>query len=119
MNSVVGQMLRCIIHENRDSSWDSLLPTVEMTINSLPNSSTGYSPFYYGYHPVLPVELLKGDEEVKIESVDNFVNRVQREWDHAKRNLLQSVQNSSIIIIRDIEWWNTKLEICYCCQART
>ena len=45
-----------------------------MTINSLPNSSTGYSPFYlnYGYHPVLPVELLKGDEEVKIEAVDNF-----------------------------------------------
>ena len=32
MNFVVGQMLRCIIHENRDSSWDSLLPTVEMTI---------------------------------------------------------------------------------------
>ena len=94
MNSVVGQMLRCIIHENRDSSWDSLLPTVEMTINSLPNSSTGYSPFYlnYGYHPVLPVELLKGDEEVKIEAVDNFVSRVQREWDHAKRNLLRSVQ---------------------------
>ena len=63
MNSVVGQMLRCIIHENRDSSWDSLLPTVEMTINSLPNSSTGYSPFFlnYGHHPVLPVELLKED----------------------------------------------------------
>ena len=94
MNSVVGQMLRCIIHENRDSSWDSLLPTVEMTINSLPNSSTGYSPFFlnYGYHPVLPVELLKGDEEVKTEAVDNFVKRIQREWDHAKRNLLQSVQ---------------------------
>ena len=94
MNSVVGQMLRCIIHENRDSSWGSLLPTVEMTINSLPNSSTGYSPFFlnYGYHPVLPVELLKGDEEVKIEAVDNFVSRLQREWDHAKRNLLRSVQ---------------------------
>ena len=94
MNSVVGQMLRCIIHENRDSAWDSLLPTVEMTINSLPNSSTGYSPFFlnYGYHPVLPVELLKGDEEVKIEAVDNFVSRIQREWNHAKRNLLHSVQ---------------------------
>ena len=65
-----------------------------MTINSLPNSSTGYSPFFlnYGYHPVLPIELLKGDEEVKIEAVDNFVSRIQREWDHAKRNLLHSVQ---------------------------
>ena len=93
MNSVVGQMLRCTIHENRGSSWDSLLPTVEMTINSLPNSSTGYSPFFlnYGYHPVLPIELLKGDEEVKIEATDNFFSRIQREWDHAKRNLLHSV----------------------------
>ena len=94
MNAVVGQMLRCIIHENRGSSWDSLLPTVAMTINTLPNSSTGYSLFFlnYGYHPVLLVELLKADEEVKIEAVDNFVSRIQREWDHAKRNLLHSVQ---------------------------
>ena len=29
---------------------------------------------------------------MKIEAVDNFVSRIQREWDHAKRNLLQSVQ---------------------------
>ena len=41
---------------------------------------------------MLPVELLKGDEEVKTEAVDNFVSRIQREWDHAKRNMLQSVQ---------------------------
>ena len=94
MNSVVRQMLRCTIHENRGSSWDSLLPTVEMTINSLPNSSTRYSPFFlnYGYHPVLPIELLKEDEELEIEVVDNFVSRFQREWDYAKRNLLHSVQ---------------------------
>ena len=101
MNSVVGQMLRCIIHENRDSPWDSLLPTVEMTTNSLPNSSTGYSPFYlnYGYHPVLPVEMLKGDEEVKIEeAVENFVSRVQREWDHAKKNLLRFCTKAAAVL---------------------
>ena len=94
MNSVVGQMLRCIIHENRRNSWDPLLPTVELTINSLPNSSTGYSPFLlnYGYHPVLPIELLKVDEEVKVEAVENFVSRVRNEWDHAKKNLFHSVQ---------------------------
>ena len=64
-----------------------------MTINSLPNSSTGYSPFYlnYGYHPVLLVELLKGDENVPMEAVENFVERVQNEWRRAKDNLLQSV----------------------------
>ena len=49
----------------RSHQMARVLPTVEMVINSLPNRSTGYSPFFlvYGYHPVLPVELLKGDEE--------------------------------------------------------
>ena len=94
MNAVIGQMLRCTLHEERAGNWDLLLPTVEMTINSLPNSSTGYSPFFlnYGYHPVMPVELLKGDEEVQIEAVENFVDRVQNEWKQARKNLLHSVQ---------------------------
>ena len=94
MNAVIGQMLRCTLHEERAGNWDLLLPTVEMTINSLPNSSTGYSPFFlnYGYHPVMPVELLKGDEEVQVEAVENFVERVQNEWKQARKNLLHSVQ---------------------------
>ena len=94
MNAVIGQLLRCTIHGEKTGNCDSLLPTIEMTINSLPNSSTGYSPFFlnYGYHPVLPVELLKGDEEVQVEAVDNFAKRVLNEWRHAKNNLLKSVQ---------------------------
>ena len=65
MNAVVSQTLRCLMSDVTDlSEWKDYLPTVEMVINSLPNRSTGYSPFYlmYGYHPVLPVELVKGDE---------------------------------------------------------
>ena len=98
MNAVIGQLLRCTIHGEKTGNWDSLLPTIEMTINALPNSSTGYSPFYlnYGYHPVLPVELLKGDEEVQVEAVDNFVRRVQNEWKRAKENLLKSVQTQQM-----------------------
>ena len=93
----MGQLLRCTIHENKGGNWEILLPTVEMTINSLPNSSTGYSPFYlnYGYHPTVPIELLKGDEETKIEAVDSFVSRVQNVWNHAKKNLMQSVQTQA------------------------
>ena len=74
MNAVVGQMLRCVIHEDRVGNWDSYLTTVEMTINSYPNSSTRYSPFFvnYGYHPIAPVELLKGAEDIKIEAVENL-----------------------------------------------
>ena len=94
MNAVVGQMLRCLIHEDRVGNWDSYLTTVEMTINSYPNSSTGYSPFClnYGYHPIAPVQFLKGDEDAKIEAVENFVSRVQHVWNKAKKYLLSSVE---------------------------
>ena len=97
MNAVVGQMLRCTIGNEKGTNWDSLLPSIELTINSLPNSNTGYSPFFlnYGYHPTIPIELLKGDEEVKNEVVDNFVVRVQQTWENAKKNLLQSVQKQA------------------------
>ena len=44
MNTFIGQMQRCIIHElNECREWDSLLPKIELAINSLPNRNTGYS----------------------------------------------------------------------------
>ena len=58
MNVVVGQTLRCLIHNSNDlKTWEILLSTVELVINSLPNSSTGFSPFYlnYGYEAVTPM----------------------------------------------------------------
>ena len=80
MNSVVSQTLRCLIHglEN-EKNWRQILPTVEMSINSLPNRSTGFSPFFlnYGYHPVAPVHLLDNSTEHRVESVQNFVTRIQ------------------------------------------
>ena len=79
MNAVAGQTLRCLIHNSNDlRRWEILLPTVELVINSLPNSSTGFSPFYlnYGYELVTPIELLRGDELAKTESVASFVHRV-------------------------------------------
>ena len=65
-----------------------------MMINSYLNSSTGYSPFFlnYGYHPIAPVGLLKGDEDIKIESVENFVSGVQLIWNQATKYLLSSVE---------------------------
>ena len=65
--------------------WKDFLPTVEMVINPLPSRSTGYSPFFlmYGYHPVLPVELLKGDESTNVETVSKFLERPQEVWRNA------------------------------------
>ena len=56
MNAVVGQTLRCLIHETNDiKKWEILLPTIELAINSLPNASTGFTPFLItGMNQLLP-----------------------------------------------------------------
>ena len=80
MNAVVSQTLCCLMTDVPDlGRWREHLATIEMVINSLPNRSTGYSPFYlmYGYHPVLPVELLKGDESTNVETLSKFLERTQ------------------------------------------
>ena len=87
MNAVVSQMLHCLMTDVPDlGRWREHLPTVEMVINSLPNRSTGYSPFFlmYGYHPVLLVELLKGDESTNVETLSKFLDRTQEVWRNAR-----------------------------------
>ena len=74
-------MLRCTIYQlNEVREWDSLLPTIELAIDSLPNHSTGYSPFFlnYGFHPTVPKELINGNEEIRQETIANFVGRIHR-----------------------------------------
>ena len=68
------------------------MPTVELVINSLPNSSTGFSPFYlnYGYEPITPIELIPGDELTKTKSVASFIQRVALNWKLARENLDRS-----------------------------
>ena len=57
--------------------WKEYQPTIEMVINSLPCRNNGYSSFFlmYGYHLVLPVELLKGDESTNVETLSKFLDR--------------------------------------------
>ena len=76
------------------------MPTVELVINSLPNQSTGFSPFYlnYGYEPVTPIQLLKGDEEVKTESIGSFVRRVKSDWEVGKRKFEEISRLASKIL---------------------
>ena len=77
----------------RSEAMGNSLPTVEMVINSLPNSSTGFSPFYlnYGHEPVMPVQLLEGNERISTESVASFIRRVTSDWELAKENIKRSV----------------------------
>ena len=95
MNSVVEQMIRCLLSDHScKSHWKEVLPTVELAINSLPNRSTGYSPFFlmYGYNPVLPIELIKGDEVVSNEMVSTFVERMKMIWQKAQTQLKKSIR---------------------------
>ena len=64
-----------------------------MVINSLPNQSAGFSPFYlnYGHEPVMPLQLLRGNESISTESVASFLNRVTSDWELAKETLQRSV----------------------------
>ena len=87
INAVVSQMLCCLMIDVTNlHRWTNYLPTIEMVVNSLPNRSTGYSPFFlmYGYHPVLPVELLKGDESTNVETLSKFLQRTQEVWRNAR-----------------------------------
>ena len=95
MNQTMAQTLRCTLHHlGNQGDWKSILPTVEFAINSLPNRSTGYSPFYlnYGYHPVIPSELIKGDEVIRNEAVSQFTGRMTDVWETAKGNLEKAIQ---------------------------
>ena len=94
MNSVIEQCMRCTIHESGNiNDWEKILSTVELAINSLPNKSTGFSPFYlnYGHEPILPIQLIKGDEDIKIESIGSFVRRATSDLELAKENLQRAV----------------------------
>ena len=93
MNAIVSQMLCCLMTDVVDlHRWTDYLPTVEMVVNSLPNWGTGYSPFFlmYGYHPVLPVELLKGDDSTNVET-SKFLDRTQKVWQNARVQMEKAV----------------------------
>ena len=94
MNSVMERCMRCTIHESGNiNEWEKILTTVELVINSLPTKSTGFSPFYlnYEHESVLPIQLIKDDEEIRTESIGSFVWRVTSDWELPKENLQKSV----------------------------
>ena len=70
MKAIISQML-CGPMSDVSDLGQEFLPTMEMVVKSLPNRSSGHSPFYLmsKYHPVLPVELLKGDESTNIKTL--------------------------------------------------
>ena len=94
MNSVIEQCMTCTIHEfGNIKEWGKILSTVELVINSLPNKNTGFSLFYlnYGHEPILPIQPIKRDEEIRTESIGSFVQRVTSDWELTKENLQRAI----------------------------
>ena len=64
INLVIGQPIHCTIHEmNEFKNWVDILSIV----NSIPNRSTGYPPFFlnYEFHLTMPVDLTKGNGSIQ------------------------------------------------------
>ena len=94
MNAIISQTLHCLMSDIPDlGRWKEFVLTVEMVVKSLPNRSTGYSPYYlmYGHHPVLLVELLKGNESTNVETLSKFLERTQEVWRQTQLQLEKAV----------------------------
>ena len=90
---MVEQILRCMLHRQPSfRDWDELLPLVEFVINSYPNSSTGFSPFYlnFGYEPTSPLDLLLDHTSTKVELVTQFVQRMEYQYKKAEIHLKEA-----------------------------
>ena len=70
-----------------------------MVVNSLVNKSTGYSPFFlmHGHHPVMPLELLRDQEESTVEPVNEFLTRMDSTWQIAKDNMNKAQEQNEEI----------------------
>jgi hypothetical protein len=96
-NQTVEQVLRYLIHQmNEVREWDLLLPTVEFILNSYPNRSTGYSPFFlnYGYEPTTPQVFLRDRRFILNESVGQFLNRMDDIFDRSQQNVRRANQQA-------------------------
>ena len=86
MNRLAGEVLRHFVCADQ-TDWDELLPMVEFAINSSPNRSTGFTPFYlnYGREPMVPADLLSPAGELaaggaRCYSHPAMIGRVSRPW---------------------------------------
>lgn len=81
MNRTFEEMLRAYVNYAQDN-WDTWLSAAEFAYNSLPQTSTGQSPFYmsHGYHPRAPIDLTSAPNAA-LEPVDPGERR--DEWSAA------------------------------------
>lgn len=87
-NQEMEAALRCI-SAAEPSSWSTRLPWVEYAHNTLPNASSGMSPFLcsLGYEPPLFPDQ---EEEIAVPSVQAHMRRCRGTWRRARAALLRA-----------------------------
>ena len=87
LNQELETGLRITASQNPDT-WSQKLIWVEFAHNSLPSSSTGFSPFHitHGYQPSLFPSI---DPDSPVPSALALVRSCKRTWERARQNLLR------------------------------
>ena len=88
IDRAASQTLRCLVTESGMNYSKLSLATVDVTVNSSHQSSTGYSTFVVnnGFQPVAPMESLVSNEAENLEAAENCVEGV--------RNLGEELDNA-------------------------
>ena len=92
-NQLLEQTLRCAVHQYGEARrWTEVLPVVEFAVNNTPNRTTGYTAFYlnYGFHPLSPAQMLSKTEATNNEAVQQFISRLQQDFQTALQQLTQA-----------------------------
>ena len=65
---------------------------MEFAVNNTPNRTTGYTAFYlnYGFHPLNPAQMLSRVDATNNEAVQQFTDRLQRDFQAALQQLHQA-----------------------------
>ena len=71
-----------------------MLAHIEYVVNQTPNRTIGYSAFYlnYRYHPLSPIHMIGGAHDTANEAVQQFVGRMQANFDTALQQLHRATE---------------------------
>ena len=66
-----------------------VLPVVEFAVKDTSNRTTGYTAFFlnYGYHLLSPAQMLSATSETNNEAVNQFMSRLQADFQTALEQL--------------------------------
>lgn len=87
-NRTVEQYVRSFINY-KQTNWDTLLTTAELSYNNTVNPSTGYTPFFLqtGQHPRLPVSV---GVESTCEAAEDMLSNLSKCLEHCADNLQEA-----------------------------